>query len=364
MNHADSMQRAVTFAKKGLYTTMPNPRVGCVITKEGRILGEGFHEKAGQPHAEINALRQAGAKAHGATAYVTLEPCSHYGRTPPCADALIKAGITEVVIGSRDPNPQVSGAGIAALREAGISITTDVLKDECDALNPGFFKRMKTGFPTSGLPWVRVKLGMTLDAKIATASGESQWITSAASRADVQQLRAQSCVILSSSATVIADNPRLNVRLANTCRQPKRAIIDSQLRISSQSALFSSDEGQKGEILIYHNTKKIKECPFADKARLIRVPENQGYANLYAILKDLGNRQCNEVLVEAGGRLVGALLSANLVDEIIIYQAPMLLGEGAKPAFALAGIQKLDDARRFSLQDCCIIGADMKITLR
>lgn len=350
------MQRAIELAKRGLYSTAPNPRVGCVIVNDNHILGEGFHERTGLPHAEINALNDVAENGHSAknaTAYVTLEPCSHYGRTPPCADALIAAEVAHVVIGSRDPNPQVRGRGIAKLRQAGIKVTTEVLSAECDALNVGFLKRM-----TTGLPYVRIKLGMSLDAKIATASGKSQWITGDAARADVQHLRAQSCVVMTSSSTVMADNPSLNVRLANVVRQPKRVIVDSQLRVPAEAKIFALP----GEVLIYHCSDGA--C-LQQRAETVTVPEKKGHADLQAILRDLGkNHQCNEVLVEAGGRFAAALIVADLVDELIIYQAPMLLGHHAKPAFALPGIDKISEAWRFSITDCAIIGDDMKWIMR
>ncbi|PIE42338.1 MAG: riboflavin biosynthesis protein RibD [Gammaproteobacteria bacterium] len=359
--HANFMQCAIDLAKKGLNTTTPNPCVGCVIVKNGQIIGRGFHQQAGLPHAEINALQalgDSGYSARGATAYVTLEPCSHYGRTPPCADALVKAGVVEVVIGSHDPNPDVSGRGVATLRRAGIVVSEGVLREQCDALNRGFFKRM-----TKGLPWVTVKLGMTLDAKIATASGESQWITGEAARADVQNLRARACAVMTSSATVIADNPSLNVRLPNTQRQPKRVIVDRQRRVSPQANIFAL----AGQVIVYtciDNDRTVFTA--ADQAvRYVTVGEKNHYPDLHAVLADLAqNRQCNNVLVEAGGRFVGALLAEDLVDELIVYTAPMLLGDGATPAFRFPAVQKLVDAKRFSIDDCRIIGGDVKLTFR
>lgn len=349
--HEQYMRRAMALANKGLYTTTPNPRVGCVIVKDNVIVGEGYHEKAGQPHAEVYALAMAGDKAKGATVYVTLEPCSHYGRTPPCADALIAAGIAAVMVGSRDPNPQVSGRGVAKLRDAGVTVTTDFLREDCDSLNRGFLKRM-----TTGLPYVRVKMGMTLDAKIATASGESQWITGEAARADVQHLRAQSCAVMSSSATVIADNPSLNVRLDNVVRQPKRVIIDTHLSVPAHAKLFDL----VGDILIYHCQTQANPTEFNDSTTYVAVPEKASHVDLAAVLQDLGDKQCNEVLVEAGGVLAAALLAHHLVDELIIYQAPMLLGHTARPAFAVPSVEQLAQAQRFTVADCRIIGNDVK----
>lgn len=350
----DFMTRAITLAQRGQNTTTPNPNVGCVMVKDGEIIGEGFHDRAGQPHAEINALQNVVDNGHspqGATAYVTLEPCSHYGKTPPCADALIAAGIAEVVIGSRDPNPQVSGRGAAKLRHAGINVIEDVLRQQCDELNLGFFKRM-----TTGLPRVTLKLGMTLDAKIATATGESQWITGEAARTDVQHLRAKSCAIMTSSATVIADNPSLNVRVDKAARQPKRVIVDSHLKISPTAKIFTLD----GEVVVY----TCSDSNFA-KGTLISVPEKNHHADLTAVLADLGeNQHCNNVLVEAGGRFAGALLAAELVDELIIYSAPMLLGEAAKPAFNFPAVKQLADAKQFYRHDCCTMGKDLKVIYR
>ncbi len=362
MNHAHFMQHAIALAKRGQNTTTPNPNVGCVLVKNGQIIGEGFHQQAGQPHAEVNALKNAkdnGFSPRDAVAYVTLEPCSHYGLTPPCADALIQSGVAEVIIGSADPNPKVSGRGVAKLRQAGIAVTENILREQCDELNCGFFKRM-----TTGMPWVTVKLGMTLDAKIATKMGESQWITNQAARADVQQLRAKSCAIMTSSATVIADNPSLNVRLDNAIRQPKRVIVDSHLSVSPQAKIFQL----AGEVLLYHSSQATKiylENTHRENTQLITVPFQENHANLTVILKDLATRQqCNNLLVEAGGRFVGALLAKNLVDELVIYTAPLLFGEGAKPAFNFPSVEKMMEAKRFDIKDCHVIGDNIKTTFR
>lgn len=348
------MQHAIEQAKKCLTITTPNPSVGCVIVKGGQVIGEGFTSPTGGHHAEINALeavKKNGFSPAGATVYVTLEPCAHYGKTPPCANALVNAGVAEVIIGSRDPNPQVSGRGVKKLRDAGIAVTEDVLREQCDELNLGFFKRM-----TMGLPRVTVKLGMSLDAKVATASGESQWITGEAARADVQQLRARACAVMTSSATVITDNPSLNVRLAGATRQPKRVIIDSYLTVSPKAKTF----GLAGEVLIY----TASSPPTSGREKYIQVPEKNGHADLIDVLRDLGtNQQCNNILVEAGGRFVAALVADDLVDEWVIYQAPILLGEGAKPAFALSAVSLLNDAPRYQLQQCEQIGTDIKSTL-
>ncbi len=355
------MLRAIELAKRGQNTTTPNPNVGCVIVKDEQIIGEGFHETAGKPHAEINALKSVKDKGYsprGMTVYVTLEPCSHHGRTPPCADALIEAGVVKVIVGSRDPNPQVSGRGVAKLRQAGITVIEDVLREQCDDLNHGFFKRM-----TTGMPWVTIKLGMSLDAKIATKTGESQWITGEQARADVQKLRAKSCAIMTSSATVIADNPSLNVRLEHIIRQPKRVIVDSQLSVLStlpQAKVFQLD----GEVLVY-TCQDYSPLPPKETIKYIRVPSNNNHASLTVILKDLGeNQQCNNVLIEAGGKFAGALLAENLVDELVIYTAPILLGEGAKPAFNFSSVTELSEAKRFVVSDCQVLGKDIKSIFR
>lgn len=388
MTRETLMQHAIALARRGQNTTTPNPSVGCVVVKDGHMIGEGFTSPAGGNHAEINALEKVnnnGFSAVGASVYVTLEPCSHYGRTPPCADALIAAGIAEIIIGSRDPNPQVSGRGVKKLRASGIVVIEDLLRKQCDELYTGFFKRI-----TTGMPWVTVKLGMTLDAKVATASGESQWITSEPSRADVQQLRAQSCAIMTSSATVIADNPSLNVRLPNITRQPKRVVVDSQLTVPRTAKIFNLD----GSVLVYALNSAVmtskkqawqvsppQHCKtmgtnmpneendgvttLHNDAYLIGVTEKNNHADLTVVLKDLGsNQHCNHVLVEAGGNFVGALLEEDLVDELVVYTAPILLGDQGKPAFAFPSVSTLDAAPRFTVVNCCQTGSDIKWVMR
>ncbi|MBS9777153.1 MAG: bifunctional diaminohydroxyphosphoribosylaminopyrimidine deaminase/5-amino-6-(5-phosphoribosylamino)uracil reductase RibD [Gammaproteobacteria bacterium] len=355
------MQRAIELASRGSQTTTPNPNVGCVLVKDGTIIGEGFHQRAGDTHAEINALQHAKSNGHdvtGTTAYVTLEPCSHFGKTPPCADALIKAKIAEVFIGSRDPNPEVCGRGVEKLRDAGILVTEDILRNECDELNLGFFKRM-----TTGMPWVSAKLGMSLDAKIATASGESKWITGEQSRADVQYLRSKSCAILTSSATVTADNPSLNVRLENTSRQPKRAIIDSNSIVPCDANIFNAT----GDVLVYNSVDNLKNQThsFKENTQFINIERKSNHVNLSKALYNLGSTQeCNTVFVEAGGRFVGALLAENLIDELIIYTAPIIIGDGARPAFSFAATKALQDAHRFTCISSERIGNDIKTIYR
>ncbi|MPV85286.1 bifunctional diaminohydroxyphosphoribosylaminopyrimidine deaminase/5-amino-6-(5-phosphoribosylamino)uracil reductase RibD [Ostreibacterium oceani] len=356
------MQRAIELARQGWHTTTPNPRVGCVIVNAGEVVGEGYHQRAGEPHAEVHALKSAGSKAAGATAYVTLEPCSHVGKTPPCADALIAAGIKTVVIGCQDPNPLVAGRGIAQLKAANITVKTGVLAPECEALNPGFFKRMRTG-----RPWVRVKIAMSLDGRIATQTGASQWITSEASRLAVQQLRAGACAVLTSSRTVMIDNPALNVRIPpdppqSPClmRQPTRVIVDSQLTISPDSQILHLP----GKVIIfYHRAPVEKETALASLATLIQAPSHNGRVDLSAVMKTLGELGHNEILVEAGGLFAGALLSADLIDELIVYQAPLLLGHQAQAGFHLPDIFALTEAYAWTYERCRRVGNDIELVL-
>lgn len=338
MNDSLWMARAIKLAQGGVYTTRPNPRVGCVITKNNQLLAEGFHYKAGEGHAEVVALRQLKNPddAHGATAYVTLEPCSHFGKTPPCCDALIKAGITRLVYGMADPNPHVNGSGLQKLRNAGICVDGPVLEAECRALNPGFIKRMQTG-----LPYVRCKLAMSLDGRTAMASGESQWITGTAAREDVQQLRASSCAIISGINTILNDNPALTVRsetLPTAARefQPLRVILDRQHRLPKTAKIFQGG----GEILALHDSDNLK-----------------------AVLSTLADRQCNEVLIEAGATLAGAFVEQGLVDELIIYMAPTLLGSKGRPLLDLP-FDNMSQKINLQIADMRPIGGDWRIVAK
>ncbi|MGF1547215.1 MAG: bifunctional diaminohydroxyphosphoribosylaminopyrimidine deaminase/5-amino-6-(5-phosphoribosylamino)uracil reductase RibD [Thiotrichales bacterium] len=355
------MARALQLAERGLYTTRPNPRVGCVVARDQTIVGEGFHREAGGPHAEIFALRAAGENARGATAYVTLEPCSHHGRTPPCADALIQAGVKRVVAATRDPNPRVAGAGLARLATAGIEVETGLLETEARRLNPGFIKRMETG-----RPWVRVKLAMSLDGRTAMASGESQWITGAAARHDVQRWRARSCAILTGSGTVRTDDPSLNLRVdreALECevepRQPLRVLLDTNDSINSSSKLFNID----GKILII-NSKTIRkvnsQVGFSQVERITVGTGPHGLA-LGEVLAELGRREINEVHVEAGATLSGALLGEGLLDELLLYVAPHLMGDGARGLFHLPQLQQMDQRISLQIVDIRSVGADWRI---
>jgi len=353
------MARALQLAERGLYTTDPNPRVGCVLVRDGTVVGEGWHERAGGPHAEIHALRQAGAQAVAATAYVTLEPCSHHGRTPPCADALIAAGVTRVVAAMQDPNPQVAGSGLRALQQAGIETTSGVLAAAAAALNPGFVKRMRTG-----LPWVRCKLAMSLDGRTAMASGESQWITGPDARRDVHRLRARASAILTGIDTVLADDPALTVRLddpaAPPVRPPLRVVLDSRLRMPATAQLL----GLPGETLLLTGAAGPEPPPRLARpgVTLARLPLQDGRLELAAVLRHLGGLQLNEVHVEAGATLSGALLQAGLVDELVIYMAPHLLGSDARGLVALPGLERMAQRINLRVTDIRAVGADWRIT--
>jgi diaminohydroxyphosphoribosylaminopyrimidine deaminase/5-amino-6-(5-phosphoribosylamino)uracil reductase len=350
------MRRALELASRGLYTTDPNPRVGCVLVRDGHVLGEGWHQRAGEAHAEVHALAAAGESARGATAYVTLEPCSHTGRTPPCVRALIGAGVARVVYAIGDPNPLVNGAGAAALRAAGIETAGELLADEARALNPGFFKRMR-----SGLPWVRVKLGASLDGRTALANGASRWITGPAARQDAQQFRARSSVVLSASGTVLADDPALNVRVEGATRQPLRVLLDNELRVPPTARMFD----REGPALVF--TASEDGARRAELARRgVRVEtvarSADGGLDLAAVLRRLGELEANEIWVEAGARLAGALLQSQLVDEFIVYLAPSLLGPTARPLVELPQISQLEQRMRLEFSECKPVGPDLRLT--
>ena len=350
------MRRALELAQRGLYTTDPNPRVGCVLVRDGQVLGDGWHERAGEAHAEVNALRAAAGPAAGATAYVTLEPCAHTGRTPPCVQALIGARVARVVYASADPNPLVNGAGAAALRAAGIDTLGEVLEQEARALNPGFFKRMHTG-----LPWVRVKLGASLDGRTALANGASRWVTGPAARQDAQRFRARSSVVLTGSGTVLADDPALNVRIDGATRQPLRVVLDSELRVPPQARMFD----REGPALVF--TASDDGARRAELTRRgVRVETvaraAQGGLELDAVLRRLGELEANEVWVEAGARLAGALLQSRLVDEFIVYLAPSLLGPTARALVELPPISQLEQRMRLEFSECKPIGPDLRLT--
>ncbi|WP_299728687.1 bifunctional diaminohydroxyphosphoribosylaminopyrimidine deaminase/5-amino-6-(5-phosphoribosylamino)uracil reductase RibD [uncultured Endozoicomonas sp.] len=359
------MARAIMLARRGWYTTMPNPRVGCVIVdSKGVIVGEGWHERAGEPHAEVYALRMAGEKANGATAYVTLEPCSHYGRTPPCAEALISAGVSRVVAAMEDSNPVVAGRGLRMLQQAGIETLSGVLKNEARSLNEGFFKRMATG-----KPFVRIKLAMSLDGRTAMASGESQWITGPKARSDVQKMRAQSGAIITGVGSILQDNSSLTVRAeelgldnADTVaqRQPLRVIIDSQLKTPVDAKVIAGT----GHCLIatteQHDPEQKQALEQAG-AEVFVFPSQQGHVDLNAVLEELGNRECNDVLVETGAKLAGSFVRQNLVDELVVFMAPILMGSNARPLFELP-FDTMSEKVELSISDIRAIGDDWRIT--
>ncbi len=351
---ADSlhMARALQLAARGLFTTSPNPRVGCVILKDGRVVGEGWHARAGMPHAEIHALKAAGDAARDATVYVTLEPCSHHGRTPPCAEALVSAGVARVVAAMRDPNPLVAGSGLDMLTLAGIRAEVGLMEAEARALNPGFVSRM-----TRHRPWVRLKTASTLDGKTALANGASQWITGEAARADVQRLRARACAILTGSGTVLADNPRMTVRDLDIGRQPLRVIVDSELRTPANAAILPA-------LVVCHRAEPGARAALeAAGAEVAELPGADGRVDLASLFALLAQRGVNELHVEAGAGLNGALLEANLVDEWVAYVAPMAVGDDARGLFDMPALAALKNAARFRLADVRQLGGDLRLTL-
>ena len=358
------MARAIQLAERGLYTTGTNPRVGCVLARDGQIVGEGWHVRAGEGHAEVNALRQAGEQARGATAYVTLEPCSHFGKTPPCADALIKAGVSRVVAAMQDPNPQVAGNGLQRLRDAGIEVSCGVLEAEAQQLNPGFIKRMQ-----QGLPWVRLKLAMSLDGRTAMASGESQWITGPQARADVQRLRARSDAVISGADSVLLDDSALTVRAAElglepelaqaaAAQQPLRVLIDGRLRVPLTQRLFR----ETGPVLVVCSEHSQRGPEYqASGAELLAMPGAAGHVDLPQLLAELARRGCNEVLVESGAVLAGAFWRAGLVDELVVYMAPRLLGSRARPLLELP-FDSMAEAMDVQITDLRAVGNDWRIS--
>jgi len=362
------MARAIHLAERGLYTTHPNPRVGCVLVRDGDRVGEGFHRRAGEPHAERNALAQAGDRARGATAYVTLEPCCHQGRTPPCSEGLIEAGVARVVVAMEDPNPLVAGQGIEALREAGILVQTGLMEAQAQALNPGFIKRMR-----QGRPWVRCKLAMSLDGRTAMASGESQWITGEAARQDVQRLRARSDAIVTGIGTVLADDPSMNVRIGSEALhgmeseayrlQPLRVVLDPALQISPAARLLHLP----GRALVVGGeAAPVGRLEVLQGAgvEVEQLPGEVGKIDLDALLRSLAGRQVNEVLIEAGPTLAGAALQVGVVDELIIYTAPHVMGDDARGLFHLPGLERMRDRIGLHIQDLRMVGGDIRISAR
>ncbi|AYO20803.1 bifunctional diaminohydroxyphosphoribosylaminopyrimidine deaminase/5-amino-6-(5-phosphoribosylamino)uracil reductase RibD [Vibrio owensii] len=351
----EMMSRALKLAKRGIYTTAPNPNVGCVIVRDGEIVGEGHHHRAGEPHAEVHAMRMAGDKAEGATAYVTLEPCSHYGRTPPCAEGLIKAKVARVVCAMEDPNPKVAGRGFQMLRDAGVEVQVGLLENEAIELNKGFIKFMQTG-----MPYVQLKMAASLDGQSALSNGQSQWITSPKARQDVQRYRALSGGVLSTSKTVIDDNASLNVRwddLPNSVkahypqdevRQPHRVILDRQSQLSDDLKLFNTD----GERIIVSQGGDI--APELDK---------NGQVDLAATLKAVASvSHINHLWVEAGAILASSLIKANLVDELIVYLAPKLMGSDGRGLIGALGLTEMAQVIDLTITDVRMVGVDIRIT--
>jgi diaminohydroxyphosphoribosylaminopyrimidine deaminase / 5-amino-6-(5-phosphoribosylamino)uracil reductase len=369
MSSADDqrfMTRAIRLAARGLYTTHPNPRVGCVLVKQGEVVGEGYHRRAGEPHAERNALALAGDKARGATAYVSLEPCSHHGRTPPCSEGLIEAGVGRVVAAMQDPNPLVAGAGLRQLESAGIPVEVGLMQVQAEALNPGFIRRMR-----DGLPYVRAKLAMSLDGRTAMASGESQWITSAEARRDVHRLRARSSAIMTGVGTLLVDDPSLDVRLSPAeleldpdleTPRPLRVVLDPELATPTTARLLQLP----GETLILcaESDTGLTAALEGAGARVVSVAGNERRLDLKEVLRLLAGQQVNEVVLECGATLAGAMLEQGLIDELIVYLAPHIMGDGARGLFHLPALQRMADRHELQIDDVRQIGRDIRITAR
>ncbi len=357
------MCRALQLARRGLYTTAPNPRVGCVIVHGDEVVGEGWHAFAGGPHAEVGALAEAGERAYGATAYVTLEPCSHHGRTPPCAEALIEAGVARVVAAMVDPNPRVSGNGLKRLKEAGVEVASGLLEAEAEALNIGFVRRMR-----AKRPYVRCKLAMSVDGRTAMANGESKWITGPAAREDVQRLRARSGAIITGIGTVLADDPNLTVRLEGLGENgvepppPLRVVLDPRLSTPLDASILQGP----GKVLIAtasHDSEDA-EALTAKGAEVVHLPQGPDRVDLDALLLLLATREVNEVLIETGATLSGSALADGLVDELILYMAPKLMGDGARGLFHLPEITGMQQAIDLTIDEIRPVGRDFRITAR
>ncbi len=358
------MQRALTLARQALYITSPNPRVGCVIVRDGKVLGEGHTQRAGLAHAEVVALgvaRSAGHDVTGATVYVTLEPCNHFGRTAPCTEALISARIGRVIAAMEDPNPQVAGQGLVRLRAAGIDVRCGLLANEALELNPGFVKRM-----TLGLPWVRMKMASSLDGRSALPDGTSQWITGRAARTDGHHWRARACAVLTGIGTVLADDPQMNVRAVPTARQPRRIVLDSRLQTPPAARILTSTEESPGGAVTIahalHDTDKQAVLQ-AQGAQVLHLPGENGQVDIAALLRTLASEGVNELHVEAGTRLNGAFLATGMVDELLLYIAPILVGEGYGLA-TLPSLSSLDAALRLKMHQVERIGDDLRVLAR
>jgi diaminohydroxyphosphoribosylaminopyrimidine deaminase/5-amino-6-(5-phosphoribosylamino)uracil reductase len=350
------MARALRLAEHGLFSTAPNPRVGCVIVKDGLVVGEGWHHRAGEAHAEINALQAAGEAAGGATAYVTLEPCSHHGRTPPCAEALIAARVGRVVAAMQDPNPQVAGEGLAQIRQAGIRVECGLLASEAQELNIGFVARM-----TRGRPWLRMKMAASLDGKTALQNGVSQWITGPAARQDGHRWRARACAILTGIGTVRDDDPQLNVRDVDTSRQPLKVVVDSRLELSLDAQVL-----RDGNVLVAAAVDDAAKVAALRQlgADVVLLPGPGDKVDLPALMVELGRRGINEVHAEAGFKLNGSLLQAGLVDELLLYLAPCLIGDAARGMFNLPPLESLDGKRSLVMRDARLVGTDLRLLAR
>lgn len=350
------MAHALQLAERGLLSTMPNPRVGCVLLRDGAIVGEGWHRQAGQPHAEIEALRIAGDASRGSTAYVTLEPCAHHGRTPPCADALIAAGVTRVVVAMKDPNPLVAGRGLERLRAAGVRTECGLMNTEALDLNIGFVSRM-----TRGRPWIRLKVAATLDGKTALNNGISQWITGAMARRDGHRWRARACAILTGIGTVLADDPQLNVREIGCERQPWKVLIDARLEVPAAARVLAG-----GQCLVATASSDRTKIDMLQRmgVEVVSLPNATGKVDLAQLMQELGRRAFNEVHVEAGFKLNGSLMREACIDELLFYMAPKLIGDNAQGLFNLLAPESLDQSTHLEIRDLRMIGQDLRIIAR
>jgi diaminohydroxyphosphoribosylaminopyrimidine deaminase/5-amino-6-(5-phosphoribosylamino)uracil reductase len=353
------MTRALELARLGIYSTPPNPAVGCVLVRDGRVVGEGHHRRTGGPHAEVHALDAAGEAARGATAYVNLEPCSHFGRTPPCTRALLTAGVARVVCSLRDPNRLVAGSGLEELARSGVTVESGLLATDAAELNRGFLRRM-----SSGRPWVTLKVGASLDGRTALASGASRWITGEAARADVQRLRARAAAVVTGIGTVLTDDPALTVRdpgLELLGRRPLRVVLDSRLRIPVTARVLD----ESAPAIVFTTQAAPDASAFGERSiRIETLPGRDGRIDLAALLDRLGALECNEILVEAGPELAGAFLEERRVDELVLYVAPCVLGDAARPMFRLPPLERMTDRYDFRVHDADRIGDDLRVVLR
>jgi diaminohydroxyphosphoribosylaminopyrimidine deaminase/5-amino-6-(5-phosphoribosylamino)uracil reductase len=350
------MSQALQLAEKGLYSTSPNPRVGCVIVHDSQVVGSGWHVSAGQPHAEINALDAAGTVARGATVYLTLEPCSHHGHTPPCVEALVRAKVAKVIIAMQDPNPLVEGKGLSLLKRSKIKVQIGLMKAEAEELNIGFVTRMR-----HNRPWVRMKIAASLDGKTALNNGSSQWITGEAARSDGHRFRARSCAVLTGIGTVLADDPQLTARLVETSRQPLKVIVDRRLEIPINAKILHGD----GELIFTAGASEERFIALSNAgARPILLPDEKGNVALTKMIQTLATFEINEVLIEAGSKLNGSLIRAKLVDELVIYLAPHFIGDAAQSMLNLPELTSLSEKYKLKIQDLRMVGQDIRIIAR